>query len=673
MGNLRDQITGHQATEAEQRAQKEREALLFNAQLALNKAEITMKRDKLAADIEILKAGGSLDLADLNITTQYLGQYGRLTEVKAELLNQDIQIQQGHINLMTAAGQAALASLQLQLDALNQVYEILDSIKPISLGEIRIPHTGNNGGGSVSTGPTPEEIAAQLAADIADFLQNVADTWRGIMGGVSQSIAELNHWYEEQAARARELGLPLAELNELYEQQLLNLQNDTLASLGLQSLATIQQFEDLTESLKYLRDWGVITEAQMRELGDSMYISLVDSLLQYVDNEDVRRQLEDLRFRMEIANYQLQFQYLQSLGLLTQAEIDVINGLFTDIQAAYDAGTLAFQLPSVNQTQSNGSNAADEARSRAEQALREALDRLRSAVETLTQWQKGLTLSASSPLTTSQQYQEAQRQYMTLLAAAQGGDINAMAQLAEAAQTYLDLAAEMFGTSGAGYAAIFDAVSQQVAAIAAMGQQILDSVPPQMAGTEDRLDTIADILRAMAGLGAGGTGGAPTTAIRAKRPRRNGLLIAGPSLREKKLPHRPRRAIGTTGTGQTGKIVDRRPTVAGQVINYRRVAFEIDIGTITATNASFTLVVKEGDVTSAMTSIADADLDGTEAAAVPATGTRTSGSTKNVSFRLGYKGTKRYVQVAKLSSTVTATTPVSAAVLLMDPDSAPVA
>jgi hypothetical protein len=133
-------------------------------------------------------------------------------------------------------------------------------------------------------------------------------------------------------------------------------------------------------------------------------------------------------------------------------------------------------------------------------------------------------------------------------------------------------------------------------------------------------------------------------------------------------------AIGTTGTGQTGKIVDRRPTVSGVTYNYRRVAFELDFGTITATGATYTLVVKEGDVTSAMTSIADADLDGTEAGAVPAAAaSRTSGSNKNVSFRLGYKGTKRYVQVAKLSSTVTATTPVAATVLLMDPDLMPVA
>lgn len=133
-------------------------------------------------------------------------------------------------------------------------------------------------------------------------------------------------------------------------------------------------------------------------------------------------------------------------------------------------------------------------------------------------------------------------------------------------------------------------------------------------------------------------------------------------------------AIGTTGTGQTGKIVDRRPTVAGVTYNYRRVVFVNSFGSITATNANYTLVVKEGDVTGTMTSIADADLDGTEAAAQPGqAATRTSGTSKNVSFRLGYKGTKRYVQAFKLSSTVTAGTVVGVDVLLMDPDLAPVA
>ena len=124
-------------------------------------------------------------------------------------------------------------------------------------------------------------------------------------------------------------------------------------------------------------------------------------------------------------------------------------------------------------------------------------------------------------------------------------------------------------------------------------------------------------------------------------------------------------AIGTTGTGKTGAIVDRS--------GFSSVEFEFDYGTITATGATITPTVFHGDTTGAMTSIADADLIGTEALAGIAAGTpRTSGVNKNVSKRLGYKGAKRYVQ-CKLVSTVTAGPPVAASVLVGNPRHAPVA
>src|SRR4051812_49770466 len=84
-------------------------------------------------------------------------------------------------------------------------------------------------------------------------------------------------------------------------------------------------------------------------------------------------------------------------------------------------------------------------------------------------------------------------------------------------------------------------------------------------------------------------------------------------------------AIGTTGTGQTGKVIDR--------LGYGGVEFIIDYGTITAVNAVFTATMKEGDVTGTLTSVADGDMLGLEANVVPATGTRTSGTTKNVTKR----------------------------------------
>lgn len=123
-------------------------------------------------------------------------------------------------------------------------------------------------------------------------------------------------------------------------------------------------------------------------------------------------------------------------------------------------------------------------------------------------------------------------------------------------------------------------------------------------------------------------------------------------------------AIGTTGTGQTGKVIDR--------MGYGGVEFDISYGTITATNATFTVTVKEGDVTGTMTSVADADLLGLEANVVPTTGTRTSGTTKNVTKRIGYKGIKRYVQV-NIKSTATAGTPVGVNAILFKPEVAAVA
>lgn len=123
-------------------------------------------------------------------------------------------------------------------------------------------------------------------------------------------------------------------------------------------------------------------------------------------------------------------------------------------------------------------------------------------------------------------------------------------------------------------------------------------------------------------------------------------------------------AAGTTVAGRTGKIIDRQ--------GYGGVEFVISYGTVTATNATIIPVLKEGTTTTTLTSVADGDLIGTEAlASLPAQATaRTSGTGKNVTTRIGYKGAKRYVQLSYVA-TVTATTPVSATAVLHSPDLAP--
>jgi len=121
-------------------------------------------------------------------------------------------------------------------------------------------------------------------------------------------------------------------------------------------------------------------------------------------------------------------------------------------------------------------------------------------------------------------------------------------------------------------------------------------------------------------------------------------------------------AIGTTGTGQVGKIIDRS--------GYSGVEFLIAAGAITSTAAVFTVTVKEGDVTGTMTSVADANLIGTEVLAGIAAGARTSGVGSRVTKRIGYKGDKKFVQCG-IKSTATAGTLVSITGLLHSPRYAP--
>lgn len=124
-------------------------------------------------------------------------------------------------------------------------------------------------------------------------------------------------------------------------------------------------------------------------------------------------------------------------------------------------------------------------------------------------------------------------------------------------------------------------------------------------------------------------------------------------------------AIGANAT-KTGKIVDRS--------GFYGCEFIASYGAVTTTGTIVTLVVFEGDVTGTMTSVADADLLGTEAlASLLAATPRTSGTTKNVTKTLGYKGSKRYVRVDAVQTGVTSVGCLSVEAILFNPSLMPTA
>lgn len=120
-------------------------------------------------------------------------------------------------------------------------------------------------------------------------------------------------------------------------------------------------------------------------------------------------------------------------------------------------------------------------------------------------------------------------------------------------------------------------------------------------------------------------------------------------------------AIGANAT-KSGKVIDRK--------GYAGVEFIASYGAVTTTGTIVTLVVKEGDATGTMTSVADADLLGTETlASLPIQATaRTSEVGKNVTKRVGYKGNKRYCTVDAVSTGTTSVGCVSVEAVLFNPE-----
>jgi len=121
--------------------------------------------------------------------------------------------------------------------------------------------------------------------------------------------------------------------------------------------------------------------------------------------------------------------------------------------------------------------------------------------------------------------------------------------------------------------------------------------------------------------------------------------------------------VSIVGT-RSGTIIDRQ--------GFGGVEFVIGYGAVTTTGTVSTVVIKDGDVTGTMVSVANSALLGTEAlASLLAATPRTAGTTKEVSKRIGYVGVKRYVSCDHVTSGTTSVGLVDQKVILHSPELAP--
>ncbi len=561
MNNLRDQITGRQRTAAEEMAERQRQAAMFNAEVTLLKAETQLKRDDIAARVAALRASGNLFEGQVALDKANLSFNRDVLMNKADLYDKDAQITTWYLDTLGQSTNASLMMLEAQLSALDAMLANMpDLIRP---GDI---HLGGGGGNFGSTGPSEREQREESFRAFMD--QQMADS----MGDLERRRHELDAAFEEQERAARELGQvaeleaarvaaiarmreefldqyrddglsdyqrAVVALNEAFaEQALLNaelagseaelervrraalaaLREDLLDSFGSplealrDSLAeAAQRSQDLSMSNKDLAaDYqaGRITaeeyaealrhaEQVQGEFNDQMAANLLNMALYFTEalgdseaSADIRARLAEFEYNLKLAEFELTIQTAYAQHWINQELYEYLLDILE--QARRDPPDFTVPQGGVG-----GGGSSVDPREEMQQQLLRALDRLRAVLQTYTDFLRDLQTSELSPYSIEDQYGTAQAEYLRLLALAQAGNLEAMEALPNAAQTYLELAAQMFGTGSAGYQEIFQGINSEMTDIMGGIQDILDAVPSQYRPMEERLDTIAEILSSM--------------------------------------------------------------------------------------------------------------------------------------------------------------------------------
>lgn len=496
----RDALTGDKKTNAEKLAILQRDAEMWNAEKAIRIADLRLqaletqrKLDLFRADVELVKAGGKLFNAKYEMDRARLIAERDLSDAQNSLYQQDLNTRQAYIE-----AQAAL--LQVQLDAINQLVGVLVDIPDIDVPSLHLPSAGGGSVGNLGSGISERE---QREIDFLEFL----DGYRlEGLSAVARSLDELESAFAEQAQAASEVEDGEIRLAAARRVALAQIREEVIDAFG----SPMEELRDrISEIRQQVEDWFAVND----ELGEQFLNNeislqqLLDALAEanvlWAEFGDMARQEllglaayftdamgnteESARIREELAEMEWDFNRLQMQMLIeTWAELGILSQAAADHWRDFIA-TLPENRPGDIGGLAGGGNSA----------LQAAITRLRNAIEALRESNENLLLSTVSPLSVADQFAEAERIYNETLAAAQGGDLQAIEDFASVRDQYLELAAAMYGTAGAGYASIFQQSLEAGQDLAAAGQAILDAIPPQMQGVEDRLDTIAEILAAI--------------------------------------------------------------------------------------------------------------------------------------------------------------------------------
>lgn len=231
------------------------------------------------------------------------------------------------------------------------------------------------------------------------------------MEGVKRQLAELQFEYSASAKEAQEAGASIALLTAVYA----NKRTAIIEEAEKQITESFEKILDIADNVRKSIDSAIVdvlrSGGNFDEVGHQKGIiqSIID---EFVSTPDIEKRI----------------------SLVEEGKHAVLARYYAEREA-------------IQQTQEDAENLY--------KAQQKALDNLKEIAD-------GFLLSDISPLTSKQRFTEATSQFDSLLAAARGGDLDAINNLGGAAQNLLSEGSDRFSTASQVYADLFNRVQEDL-------------------------------------------------------------------------------------------------------------------------------------------------------------------------------------------------------------------
>lgn len=490
--DLFDSITGRQKSQAEIRAEKERDLKIAKAELEIRKAQIQQRMLQIQADILALKSnngliGGGGGRGGGGPKTGSPGAGGIIGLTYAFAMAGNVVAQT--TALVTGASTGMIEALEAEWKGLEELLK--------GLSELKIPDIGAITGGG--RGGTDERQG------VRDFIKD--KKFELSLAGASdykRALAELDRTYEpllksagkDNALKAELIALREKERKLIEEErkrtlaekfnQFMGIDQDPFSQLRKGAADLIKEIEDSpfgnARKQRMIARIFADLERQIDRLARQQAASILGELIGDMERfgatdaqmAQARQAMAILEHTLKMEHYRTEIEILRATGKLAPEVMATIDNAFRFLEGV---DPLQFVGPRVPLTSAKGTGVfrgyGDDAVSGAGNQLsdtlrrtNDALKKFRDILQDIADDNRELLLSDDlTALSPQARRDEAIRQYEDVYQRALGGDASALRQYTQSRQQLLEIERQ-YSASGPEYAALFERVLREGGALA---------------------------------------------------------------------------------------------------------------------------------------------------------------------------------------------------------------